>query len=245
MIFYFTSDADKSSVETIQQAAELGLISNLLSIVCRFIFQPLEEIAFNLFSKLKGQENQEEQAVDILVQYLAGMCGIGVCGIIFSQVCSYEFILLVYSQQWATPSAVRIMKAYCVYLLGMSMNGMSEAFAYGMASKPVLTQLQGLMVFNSALYIALVIAFSSKFGIVGLVIANCVNMLIRAVMSLKISLDSRNEGNSNPITLLQLTLRILSNKFFVGLVALGAVATPIAKFALTHILVNVLKRELH
>ena len=122
MIFYFTSDADKSSVETIQQAAELGLISNLISIVCRFIFQPLEEIAFNLFSKLKGQENQEEQAVDILVQYLAGMCGIGVCGIIFSQVCSYEFILLVYSQQWATPSAVRIMKAYCVYLLGMSMN---------------------------------------------------------------------------------------------------------------------------
>ena len=31
--------------------AEFGLIANLISIVCRFVFQPIEEMAFNLFSK--------------------------------------------------------------------------------------------------------------------------------------------------------------------------------------------------
>lgn len=100
------------------------------------------------------------------------------------------------------------------------------------------------MVFNSALYITLVIVFSSKFGIVGLVIANCVNMLIRAVWSIKLSLDYRNEGSSNPTSLLQLAMRILTHKFFLGLAALGAVASPVAKFAFTYILVNVLKRDI-
>jgi len=36
--------------------AEFGLIANLISIVCRFVFQPIEEMAFNLFSKYKKEE---------------------------------------------------------------------------------------------------------------------------------------------------------------------------------------------
>ena len=69
------------------------------------------------------------------------MVGIGVAGIMFSQVCASEFILLVYSETWATPTAVAIMKAYCFYLLCMSANGMSEAFAYGLADQKVLSKL--------------------------------------------------------------------------------------------------------
>ena len=58
MIFYFTRQQDNTDQTMIQQAAELGLISNLISIVCRFVFQPLEEIAYNMFSKLKeSKEN--------------------------------------------------------------------------------------------------------------------------------------------------------------------------------------------
>jgi len=54
VIFYFTNSSNKEeNQETIRQAAEYGLVSNLISIVCRLVFAPLEEIAFNLFSKLK------------------------------------------------------------------------------------------------------------------------------------------------------------------------------------------------
>jgi len=119
------------------------LISNLISIVCRFIFQPLEEIAFNLFSKLKENkakvdEPKSNQAIEILVQYMSGTLGIGVCAIIFSQGCAKEFVLLVYSEKWATDSTSSIMKAYCAYLMFMAMNGMAEAFAYGLANQKVL-----------------------------------------------------------------------------------------------------------
>ena len=187
MIFYLTGNQDETDPVTIQQAAELGLISNLISIICRFVFQPLEEIAYNMFSKFKGKESSD--ATDILVKNMAGMMGIGVSAIIFSQFCSNNFILVAFSSQWATPSATKIMKSYCVYLFFMSLNGMSEAFAYGLANQKVLTQLQGLLVFNSVLYITAVLLCSSQFGIVGLIYANCLNMGVRASMSLYLSID--------------------------------------------------------
>lgn len=96
VIFYLTNDVSKSEAnqagaDLLKQAAEFGLISNLISIVCRFIFQPMEEIAYNLFSKLpkkKGNENlvdpPSEDANNILVQYLSIMMGIGISAIMFS-----------------------------------------------------------------------------------------------------------------------------------------------------------------
>jgi len=84
------------------------------------------------------------------------------------------------------------MKAYCGYLLFMSANGMAEAFAYGLANEKVLNQLQALMVINALIYIFLTVVFSKIFGIPGLIYANCVNMMIRALWSLRISLENHN-----------------------------------------------------
>ena len=72
---------------------------------------------------------------------MSGMLGIGVCAIMFSQLCSSQFILLLYSEAWATPTTSQIMRAYCIYLMFMAVNGMAEAFAYGLANQSVLTTL--------------------------------------------------------------------------------------------------------
>jgi len=125
----------------------------------------------------------------VLVQYMSGMLGIGVCAIIFSQLCSSQFILLLYSEVWATPSTAKFMRAYCVYLMFMAMNGMAEAFAYGLANQTVLNKLQAMLVFNSVLYVGAVVVFSGTYGIIGLTYANCLNMGIRSIMSLKFSID--------------------------------------------------------
>ena len=107
-----------------------------------------------MFSKLKStavnpkkddeadeKANDFKEALKNLAQYLAIMTGVSVCAIIFSQVCSYKFILLVFSSTWATESAVNIMKAYCVLLLFMALNGISEAFAYGTSNQKALNTL--------------------------------------------------------------------------------------------------------
>lgn len=123
----------------------------------------------------------------MLAQYLGITLGIGFCAITFSSVCAKDFILVLYSSAWATENTVLMMKAQCLCLVFMSLNGMAEAFAYGLANKQVLTKLQGLLVVNSVIYVVSVVAFSARFGMVGLVYANCINFGVRGVMSLRIS----------------------------------------------------------
>ena len=82
------------------------------------------------------------------------------------------------------------MRAYCIALLFMSLNGMTEAFAYGLANKKVLNRLQGMILLNSVVYIAAVAILFQYYGIVGLIWANVINMGIRGLLSLKISLNS-------------------------------------------------------
>ena len=74
----------------------------------------------------------------------------------------------------------------------MAVNGMAEAFAYGLANQSVLNKLQGMLVFNSVLYIGAVVILSGTYGIIGLTYANCLNMGVRSIMSLKFSLDQYN-----------------------------------------------------
>ena len=162
VITYLTES--NSSGGLAAQAAELSLISNLISIVCRFILHPMEEIALNFFGKFKitGKVDIEEckKVIDTLAMYLAGVLGVGVSAIMFSRFCSHQFLLLVYSEKWATESANEFMKAYCIYLGLMAINGMAEAFAYGLSNQEVLRKLQGMLMFNSCVYVAAVVVLT-------------------------------------------------------------------------------------
>ena len=77
---------------------------------------------------------------------------------------------------------------------------------------------------------------SGRFGIIGLIYANCVNMGVRAVMSLKIAL----EGNRDKVSVVQVFGQVVQNKVFLGLVALGIAGTIACKFGINYILVHIL-----
>ena len=90
--------------------AEFGLISNLISIVCRFVFQPIEEIAFNLFTKYHSTTSQENLKEDnkitrplyILAKISQFLSIIGFGMIIFGIFFARIFIKIVYTEKWAT-----------------------------------------------------------------------------------------------------------------------------------------------
>jgi oligosaccharide translocation protein RFT1 len=144
LLKFFLSEGEKIMISYMalassgisDEAAELALISNLISIVCRFIFHPLEEVGLNLFAKL-----EETQSTDVLAKYLAGVVGIGVSAAVFAEINAMEFLQLIYTDKWATESTCGFMRAYCRYLIFMALNGMSEAFAYGRANQTVLLSL--------------------------------------------------------------------------------------------------------
>lgn len=151
--------------------------------------------------------------------------GIGICAIIFSQFCAEDFIYLLYSEKWATRSAADIMRAYCIALFFMSMNGMTEAFAYGLANKDVLSKLQGLMLINSVVYICAVGVLFQYKGVIGLIWANIINMAVRGLLSLKLSLKSLGDD----IGLLHIFGKVITHKLFLGLVSLGIIGTIVAQ----------------
>ena len=82
--------------------AEFGLIANLVSIVCRFVFQPIEEIAFNLFSKYSEPKAGEMTPLYILakISQFLGFIGLGM--IIFGTFFARLFLRIVYTEKWAT-----------------------------------------------------------------------------------------------------------------------------------------------
>ena len=126
----------------------------------------------------------------------------------------------------------------------MAMNGMSEAFAYGLANSNVLKKLQSLLVFNSIVYLSCVVYFSQKYGVIGLIYANCINMAVRAVCSLNISLkqlaqdSGKKDGlETNSVYLLSKFFKsVIFHYIFQGLVLVGVLGTCVAMKLLAYLI---------
>ena len=108
------------------------------------------------------------------------MTAVGTGGFIFAKTCGRQFILLVYSDRWASESCEELLQAYCLYCVFMGLNGVSEAFAFARGNEATLKRLRWLMVLNSVGYFALSLVLCQNVGIVGLIYANCANMFLRA-----------------------------------------------------------------
>ena len=106
------------------------------------MFQPIEEIAFNLFSKYNKQQEGERSSLNVLAKVAQFLSVIGLGMIIFGVLFARLFIRIVYTEKWATDSAVEIMRAYCLYTCFMAINGVSEAYIYAKADKGTLRKLQ-------------------------------------------------------------------------------------------------------
>ena len=145
-------------------------MANLIGLVCRFIFQPAEESASILFSSTQKPD------LNSLRKYLQIMIAIGSGAIIFSKTCGMQFLLIIYSNKWATESCYELLQAYCIYCFFMAMNGIAEAYVFAKGSTDVLKTLRKLMLLNSITYIGLSYFLSQSLGIIGLVYSNCFNM---------------------------------------------------------------------
>ena len=83
------------------------------------------------------------------------MTAIGTGGFIFAKTCGRQFIMLVYSERWASLTCEELLQAYCLYCVFMGLNGVSEAFAFAKGNEVTLQKLRWLMVLNSIGYISL------------------------------------------------------------------------------------------
>ena len=94
------------------------------------------------------------------------------------------------------------------------------------------------MVINALIYIVLTVLFSKIFGIPGLIYANMVNMAIRALWSLQISIENHNKMNKYQTSVKSILIKVLKSKIFLGLCVGGLFATFAAKKVLEGILIK-------
>ena len=71
----------------LETSAEYSLVAGLIGLVCRFIFQPIEETSFIMFAK-EGEK--------LLKKWLSVVLAIGTCAIIFSYINGLTFLRLAY-----------------------------------------------------------------------------------------------------------------------------------------------------
>ena len=84
---------------------------------------------------------------------------------VIGSVLTRPFLRIVYTEKWATDSAVSIMRAYCIYTMFMALNGVVEAYAYATADSRVLKKLQNSLILISIIYVCSSCTLSSFMGI--------------------------------------------------------------------------------
>jgi len=189
-----------------------ALVNNLGSLVARILFQPLEESSFMEFSMLlKSQGQVEVQSahsssssssasssassalqlsnIDSAARTFTGLFKlvslVGLIFVSFGPNYSYLFFDLLYGGKWSATDAPMVLSWYCLYIFIMAMNGQGEALMFAAMTHTEITWYNGpLMLFSGVYVLGCILALSFHFGPVGLIWANCANMLLRVAYTL-------------------------------------------------------------
>ncbi len=191
---------------------EYSFVVDNFAIIIRFLFEPIEDSFYNLINKLKykssssndtNQSNQTNQTQTeekdrskltskLLKLYVRFMITFGILLVSYIFIVGREVITLLYTDYWATPSTIKILKIYSLYVAIISINGIIEAYSNAIYNSSNMDTYNKYMVFNSILTIFLSITLT-KFDITGLIIANSINMLMRITLNIYLLAKQRGK----------------------------------------------------
>eukprot|EP01084_Bolivina_argentea_P010550 19664_1 len=151
-----------------------SLVSNLGSLIARYVFAQIEKAANTEFSKLDKKTNKNI-IIEILSNVLKIVIILALLCVVFSPNYSFMALDIIYGEKWSKTNAPNALALYCWYLLFMSVNGITEAFVQ---SETPNKYYQMFLIITSIIY-WIVVAYLMNIGVNGLIYANCINMLIR------------------------------------------------------------------
>jgi len=221
---HLLTDGDRIVLSMIVGAYDSGvyaMASAYGGMASRLIFQPLEENGRMLFSNkhahiMRAKEEEKEDScklVDGLENtYCVLIKFVLYIGLVFATFGSnYTSVLLriLAGERWGSNAqAAEALSAFCIYTAFMALNGMTEAFVYGVAksgfevgSLAVVHGVIGLVFFVAA---PLLVTHGTEYisGTVGLILANGLCMALRSAYSLYFALsyfeNARNKATPYP-----------------------------------------------
>lgn len=207
-IKWLLTEGDKfliAALSTLEDQGMYALSANYGGLIVRMFFRPIEDSSRNLFANLCGRSISQEpdkppteavvspkpnenitRASTILTDLLRVYSIISLLAFAIGPTAAPLLLQLVAGSKWTASGAGDVLATYCYCIPLLAINGVSEAFVSATASTKEL-QYQSLWMglfsagFAASAYVFLrVLSMGAK----GLVLANCVNMLLRIVFNL-------------------------------------------------------------
>ncbi|GAQ80068.1 oligosaccharidyl-lipid flippase family [Klebsormidium nitens] len=170
-----------------------GIVEKLGSLVVRSVLQPFEESAFTMFSKAASSANKKDDDAQkpdvrgverVLLLAIKGVSLLGLVFVAFGPPYSYTLLRLLYGRDKSDSEAPTALACYCLYVMVMALNGITESFLHATASERGLAWNNVALVVFSVCHVALSVALVQARGTTGLILANVCNMTLRITYSM-------------------------------------------------------------
>jgi len=186
--------------ETLVSQAIFSVVSNLGSLIVRFLFLPIEESCFLMFPKLfpsisnsnststkdidiKEKEKELESGSKILSVVIKFLMIIALTFICFAPNYSELLMNLLYRGKFQDTNAGIILGVYCIYVGFLSVNGVTEAFVHSVSKENQLKTLNFILIIIGFAYLFFSFVLCKIFNSVGIILVNILNMLLRILYS--------------------------------------------------------------
>ncbi|KAH0952882.1 hypothetical protein HN011_004762 [Eciton burchellii] len=167
------------------------VVNNLGSLAARFIFRPIEESGYFYFTQMikrdKAISDQNsmkmQESVNVLTQLCSVVMSIGLIVLVFGQSYSSTLLWLYGGSKLILPLPVLLLKAHCLAVLLLGINGVTECYTNATADSATINRSNLIMVYESIAFLGASYLFATWFGPVGFIFGNCVNMVLRIIHS--------------------------------------------------------------
>ncbi|TPX34483.1 hypothetical protein SmJEL517_g02829 [Synchytrium microbalum] len=193
IIKHLLTEGDKIVLVGMASADDMGVYAYVLnygSLIARILFSPIEETMRNYFSKTLNTGTSQQaksirSVISIVVLLLKTHIIIGMAFIFFGTTYSSALVSILGGRQWILTSAPLAFAAFCLFVPFMGVNGITEGFMQSVASEKLLHAQTLQMIALWLIFFASGWVFVGwmKWGAVGLIFANMVNVGMRIYMS--------------------------------------------------------------
>jgi oligosaccharide translocation protein RFT1 len=171
-------------ISTRSERGMFALVQNYGSLIARVVFQPIEETTRGAVSKLSKDGDMKKEMKssisNIYLNMLKVVTTIGTTLLVLGPPFAYLGVKLLLGSQWANSQVPLALAAYCLYLLCMSFNGITEAVSFGLSSSRMIHQSTYILSISFGIYVLFAYFLFHMYSIPGLIIAGCLHMLARA-----------------------------------------------------------------